>query len=404
VFIKRGVIVAMSDEAALAQFAERLNERTKPCPTVGVIKVSLNGRLLRVVANQPGQSGSLRVLANFQRQGKLDRAGVAECLDVFAPLVPHARQNPGAHPNIDLLLSVGEGQSLDLELIETPPDLFSKLADGTASVEQKQAAVNLLDRGLVRCAEKLADYTVGGAGIVLGEGGTWVTQSYGIACMNAGFSAFPMTRIGEHYYDKVPLKTQGWSERDFEAAGVRFIPGCFARKGAYIGSGTTIMPGGIVNIGAYVAGAGVMIDGGARVATGAQVGKAVKLGAGSGIEGILEPAGRLPTIVEDNVRIGANCELSGIIEQGAVIASGVIMASGKKIFDLRTNQLVEPRYMAIGDKYYEIPVIPANRVAVGGVYSKTDKLGVDCIVLLEKDAADTSLAQLPRNAELYVRL
>jgi hypothetical protein len=43
-------------------------------------------------------------------------------------------------------------------------------------------------------------------------------------------------------------------------------------------------------------------------------------------------------------------------------------------------------------------------VAVSGVYTKTDRLGIDCIVLLEKDAADTSLAQLPRNAALYVKL
>ena len=37
----------------------------------------------------------------------------------------------------------------------------------------------------------------------------------------------------------------------------------------------------------------------------AQIGKNVKYGAGSGIEGILEPAGRLASIVDDNVKIGA---------------------------------------------------------------------------------------------------
>jgi 2,3,4,5-tetrahydropyridine-2,6-dicarboxylate N-succinyltransferase len=257
---------------------------------------------------------------------------------------------------------------------------------------------------MVRCAEKLSNYTIGANGVELTGEGTWVTQSYGVACMNAGFSAFPMVKMGEHCYDKVPLKTEGWSAEDFEKAGVRFIPGSFARRGAYIGAGTTIMPGGIVNIGAYVEGSGVMIDGGARVATGAQVGKGVKLGAGSGIEGILEPAGRLPSIIEDNVRIGANCEVCGIVEEGAVVASGVVMASGKKIFDLRTNAEVEPRYMAIGEKFYEIPVIPRNRVAVSGVYSKTAELGIDCIVLLDKDASDTTLAQMPKNASLYVKL
>jgi 2,3,4,5-tetrahydropyridine-2,6-dicarboxylate N-succinyltransferase len=163
------------------------------------------------------------------------------------------------------------------------------------------------------------------------------------------------------------------------------------------------MPGGIVNVGAYVAGAGVMIDGGARVATGAQIGRGVKLGAGSGVEGILEPSGRLPTIIEDNVRVGANCELVGIIEEGSVIASGVVMASGKKIFDLRTNEPVEPRYISVNGAIFEVPVIPKRRVAVGGVYLRErSTFGTDCILLLEKDSSETSLAQLPRNSQLYI--
>ncbi|MEY4669826.1 MAG: hypothetical protein RL518_2525 [Pseudomonadota bacterium] len=394
----------MSADLARGHFAENLQRLTTACPEVGVIKLYLDGKLIRTIANVPGQSGSLRVFSHFQQNGELTTAAVAGCLEVFAPLVPEAKAAPGAHPNIDLLLGLGSDQVLRVETVRTSPELFSKLADGSASQSEKQGAVELLDKGLVRCAEKLSNYTTGSKGIELTGDGTWVTQSYAVACMNAGFSAFPMVQMGEHFYDKVPLKTEGWSEADFEKAGVRFIPGSFARRGAYIGAGTTIMPGGIVNIGAYVEGSGVLIDGGARVATGAQVGKAVKLGAGSGIEGILEPAGRLPSIIEDNVRIGANCEVCGIIEEGAVVASGVVMASGKKIFDLRTNAEVEPRYMAIGDTFVEIPLIPRNRVAVSGVYSKTERLGIDCIVLLEKDASDTSLAQIPKNAALYVKL
>ena len=394
----------MSADAARAHFAENLQRLTTPCPDVGLVKLSLNEKLIRAVANIPGQSGSLRVFSHFQKNGELTTEGVAGCLEVFAPLVEEAKASPGAHPNIDLLLGLRSEQVLRVEIVRTSPDLFAKLADGSASQIEKQGAVDLLDKGLVRCAEKLSNYIIGANGVELTGEGTWVTQSYAVACMNAGFSAFPMVKMGEHFYDKVPLKTEGWSAEDFEKAGVRFIPGCFARRGAYIGAGTTIMPGGIVNIGAFVEGSGVMIDGGARVATGAQVGKGVKLGAGSGIEGILEPAGRLPSIIEDNVRIGANCEVCGIVEDGAVVASGVVMASGKKIFDLRTNAEVDPRYMAIGEKFYEIPVIPRNRVAVSGVYSKTEQLGIDCIVLLDKDASDTSLAQMPRNASLYVKL
>jgi 2,3,4,5-tetrahydropyridine-2-carboxylate N-succinyltransferase len=394
----------MTSDAVKAQFNDNVNRLTKAVPQVALIKLFLDGQLIRTVANVPGQAGSLRVYANFQANGELPAKAVASCMEVFAPLLAEAKASPGAHPNIDLLLGLKEHQVLKVEVVEASPDLLSAVVSGSATQDQKREAVDLLDRGLVRCAEKLANYKVGVNGVELTGDGTWVTQPYAVACMNAGFSAFPMIKMGEHCYDKVPLKTEGWSQEDFDRAGVRFIPGSFARRGAFIGSGTTIMPGGIVNIGAYVVGSGVLIDGGARVATGAQIGKGVKLGAGSGIEGILEPQGRLPSIIEDDVRVGANCELCGIIEEGAVVASGVVMASGKKIFDLRTGSEVESRYMAIGDTFFEIPVIPKHRVAVGGVYNKTSTIGVDCIVLLEKDARDTSLAQMPKNSELYVKL
>jgi 2,3,4,5-tetrahydropyridine-2-carboxylate N-succinyltransferase len=394
----------MSPNNAREQFQSNLISMTQPCPQIGLIKIYLNDQLIRTVAAIPGQSGSLRVLAHCHREGRVTRDEAAKAMEVFAPFVQEAKDKPGAHPTIDLLLGLGADQSLRLEFIETVPDLFQKLSDGSASETEKRAAVELLDTGKVRCAEKLRKYRISDASVDLQSESTWVTQTYAVACMNAGFSAYPMAMMAGGFYDKVPLKTEGWSESDFAKAGVRFIPGSFARRGAYIGSGTTIMPGGIVNIGAHVAGGGVMIDGGARVATGAQIGKAVKLGAGSGVEGILEPAGRLPSIIEDNVRVGANCELCGIVEEGAVIASGVVMASGKKIFDLRTRLEVEPKYMMAGDTLCEIPVIPAHRVAVGGVYLKDHNFGVDCILLLEKDAADTTLAQLPRNAQLYLKV
>jgi 2,3,4,5-tetrahydropyridine-2,6-dicarboxylate N-succinyltransferase len=392
----------MTTQTNLSQFADNLERFTNQHADIGLIKVYLDGVLIRAIAHIPGQSGSLRVLATVQNSSAIDKASALSALEIFKPLVNEAKENPGKHPTIDLLSSLSDDQKLTLEFVRTPDFLFKKLADSIASQEEKHAAVMLLDQGLIRCAEQLTNYSLEISGIKLQQETTWTPQIYATSCLNAAFSAYPMRRMDEYFYDKVPLKTQGWSESDFERAGVRFIPGSFVRRGAYLGAGSVVMPGGIVNVGAYVAGAGVMIDGGARVATGAQVGKGVKLGAGSGIEGILEPPGRLPSIIEDNVRVGANCELMGIVEQGAVIASGVVMASGKKIFDLRTSSFIEPRYMALGESIFEIPVIPKNRVAVGGVYYKSSEIGIDCIVLLEKDSSETSLAKLPRNSRLYI--
>jgi 2,3,4,5-tetrahydropyridine-2,6-dicarboxylate N-succinyltransferase len=392
----------MSQEQTLAQFAHNLERFTKQHSDIGLVKVYLDGALIRAIAHIPGQSGSLRVLSSVQNSGTIDKGCALKALEIFNPLINQAKENPGKHPTIDLLLGLSDNQKLTLEFVKTPENLFKKLSDGTASSEEKHSAVMLLDQGLVRCAERLTDYSLEPGGVTLQNGATWTPQTYAAACLNAAFSAYPMKRMGEHFYDKVPLKTENWSDGDFERAGVRFIPGSFVRRGAYLGAGTVVMPGGIVNVGAYVAGSGVMIDGGARVATGAQIGKGVKLGAGSGIEGILEPPGRLPSIIEDNVKIGANCELMGIVEQDAVVASGVVMASGKKIYDLRTSAFIEPRYMSLGESIFEIPVIPRNRVAVGGIYNKSSNIGIDCIVLLEKDASDTSLAQMPKNSRLYL--
>jgi 2,3,4,5-tetrahydropyridine-2,6-dicarboxylate N-succinyltransferase len=394
----------MTELSAKEAFLENLARLIPEYPTTALAKITLEGKLIRIVAQVPGQSASLRILSHVQKDGKLTHKEIAAALEVFSPLLKDAKDNPGAHPTIDLLTGVSATQELGVELLTTSENLFAALLSGSASTAQKREGVMLLDEGKVRCAEKYQNYHITPQGITLDESGVWVTQNYAVACMNCAFSAFPMEMMGDGFYDKVPLKTSGWSESDFEKAGVRFIPGSFSRKGAFIGSGTTIMPGAIVNTGSYIAGQGVMIDGGARVATGAQIGRGVKLGAGSGVEGILEPQGRLPSIIEDNVRVGANCELCGIVEEGAVVASGVVMASGKKIFDLRTGLEVPPRYMAIGETIVEIPVIPKHRVAVGGVYQKTPQLGIDCIVLLEKDAQETSLAQLPKNTTLYIKV
>jgi 2,3,4,5-tetrahydropyridine-2,6-dicarboxylate N-succinyltransferase len=386
------------------EFQQRLERLTTPHPDVVLARLRLNGQLVKILAQVPGESASLRIVAHHQRDGVLPPSAVAACLEVFAPLIQEAQDTPGRHPTIDLLRWLGQHQTVAVELLRASPGLFTNILAGSASTEELRAGVDLLDRGLVRCAEKITPVRRGDNELLLEPNATWVPQPYAIACMHGTFSAFPMQRIGDHYYDKVPLKTDGWSELDFERAGVRFIPGSFVRRGAYLGAGTAVMPGGIVNVGAYVAGAGVLIDGGARVATGAQIGRGVKLGAGSGVEGILEPLGRLPSIVEDNVKIGATCEVTGIIEEGAIIASGVVMASGKKIFDLRTGEEVPPRYMAIGDKVVEIPVVPARRVAVAGTYAKSSSLSIDCVVLLEKDAGDTAVAQIPRNAQLYLKV
>lgn len=298
--------------------------------------------------------------------------------------------------------SIAMADNFKMEVVRSNvPDVFIRMQKGDFAEEVIKAGQDLLEAGAIRTAEKIHDLEKGKA--------VWHTQLYAVDAMNALFKRPNILMTDDKGrvvigYDKVPLLTANWTKEDFDKRGVRFIPGSFARAGAYIGFGTTLMPGSIVNSGAYIVGGGVMIDGGARVATGAQIGKAVKLGAGSGVEGILEPKGMLPTIVEDGVRVGANCELCGIVEEGALIASGVVMSKQKKIFDLRTGELQAPRYIQVGDKVLAVPYIPANRIAVPGVYIKSvqgRQFGIDCIHLLEKPANESDFMDIPKNADLY---
>lgn len=357
---------------------------------VGLIKVYNSENLVNIIPNLPGKQSSLRVFYGLQRNNELNRNAISEALDIFGDvLIAESKLNPGKHPNIDLLLNMKEGNNLRLDILETKhKNLFQKLNDKTATPEEKIEGMELLENGKIRTAEKI--------------NGIWQAQLYGIDAMNSVFSISDNFHMGNGFYDKVPLLTSNWNEERFKEAGVRFIPGSFARRGAYIGKGTVLMPGGIVNTGAHIAGDGVMIDGGARVATGAQVGKAVKIGAGTGLEGMLEPKGVLPTILEDNVRIGANCEIKGIIEKGSVVGSGVIMASGTKIYDERKKDYLEPLYIQVGEKILPMLHIPEDRIAVTGVYVKNgSSIGGTCVRLLEKPASETEFAQTEKNVTLY---
>lgn len=117
---------------------------------------------------------------------------------------------------------------------------------------------------------------------------------------------------------------------------IRLVPGGSAvRRGAHIGHSVTVMPPAYVNIGAFV-GEGSMIDSHALVGSCAQVGKRVHISAAAQIGGVLEPISALPVIIEDEVMVGGNCGLyeGVIIKKGAVIAAGVILTSGTRVYDL----------------------------------------------------------------------
>ena len=66
----------------------------------------------------PGKLGSLRLYNALAEKfnGKLDRTSAQQGIEWFAEHVEDAKQNPGKHPNIDLLFKVVE-EELNYSLI-----------------------------------------------------------------------------------------------------------------------------------------------------------------------------------------------------------------------------------------------------------------------------------------------
>ena len=170
-------------------------------------------------------------------------------------------------------------------------------------------------------------------------------------------SAFP-------FYDKDTLPLRAVTPSD----GVRIVPGGSAiRDGCYIGSAVICMPPMYINVGAYV-GDGTMVDSHALVGSCAQIGRRVHLSAAAQIGGVLEPAGALPVIIEDDVLVGGNCGVyeGTVVRERAVLAPGTILSAGTSVFDLVHDRV----YRREGDQPLEIPpgavVVPGARPIKSG--------------------------------------
>ena len=360
-------------------FSENLKSIPTREKTVLLRLYNERDELVSIIPNIPGRQGSIQVFQHIaDKKGKINLEAAKEGLRIFGEHVEDAQKNPGKHQKLELLLGLKKSDSLRIDIVESScKDLLTNLSGQKASAAECEVFIELLNQGKVRAAEKVK--------------GVWEPQPYTIDGVLNYFGTHGNERMEGKYWDKIPLKTANYTEEDFEQGGVRYAPGCMVRTGAYIGPRTVVMNLAFVNIGAYIAGEGCMIDGGARVASCAQIGKNVKFGAGSGIEGILEPAGRLASIVEDHVKIGAMCEVTGIIGEGSVIASGVIMASGKKIYDEDTGDFVPPLECVVGDKKFLLPVIPPYRLAVGGsLPSKKGNHNTDAVILKAGDLRDSA--------------
>ena len=208
-----------------------------------------------------------------------------------------------------------------------------------------------LNRGEIRAAERDA-------------AGKWLTNAWVKRGILLGFrmgAIVEMTPPGAplQFLDKDTYPIRRFSPDDR----VRIVPGGSSiRDGAYIAPGVVCMPPMFVNAGAYVD-EGTMIDSHALVGSCAQIGKRVHLSAAAQIGGVLEPAGAIPVIIEDDVIVGGNCGVyeGAIVRERAVLASGTIITGSTPVFDLVRGEI----YRRSADAPLEIPagavVVPGSR-------------------------------------------
>ncbi len=255
------------------------------------------------------------------------------------------------------------------QIIEQAFEERMNITPSTVSPEIKQAvldAIAALNNGSARVAEKIA--------------GEWVVHQWLKKAVLLSFRIWDNNVIDgaeSKYFDKVPMKYTDYSQADFEADGVRVVPGASVRTGSYIAKNVVVMPS-FVNIGAYVD-EGCMVDGWATVGSCAQIGKNVHLSGGVGIGGVLEPLQAGPTIIEDNCFIGARSEIveGVVVEEGAVISMGVYIGQSTRIFDRET-----------GETHYGR--VPAGSVVVpGNLPSKCGRYSLYAAIIVKKVDAQT---------------
>jgi 2,3,4,5-tetrahydropyridine-2-carboxylate N-succinyltransferase len=277
------------------------------------------------------------------------------------------------------------------ELAKTIDDAFEQRAGiGTATKgpvrEAVEAAIELLDRGKARVAERTPN-------------GSWRVNQWLKKALLLSFPLNDMAVIAggpgrASWWDKVGSKFDGWNEARFRAAGFRAVPGAVVRRSAYIAPGVVLMPS-FVNVGAYVD-EGTMIDTWATVGSCAQIGKRCHISGGAGIGGVLEPLQAEPVIVEDNCFIGARSEVAegAIVREGAVLAMGVFIGASTRIVDRATGEIFQgevPAYAVV------VPgAMPGNPLPDG-----RPGPALACAVIVkrvdEKTRAKTSINELLRD-------
>ncbi|MBK9155859.1 MAG: 2,3,4,5-tetrahydropyridine-2,6-dicarboxylate N-succinyltransferase [Chloracidobacterium sp.] len=250
--------------------------------------------------------------------------------------------------------------------------LFDKTEFGSADRELYEQFKAALRQGEIRAAERDAE-------------GNWHANTWVKKGILLGFRMGKMVEMSLptetlQFFDKdtFPLRPMTLDDR------IRIVMGGSAiRDGSYVAPGVVVVPPAYINVGAYVD-EGTMVDSHALVGSCAQVGKRVHLSAAAQIGGVLEPAGALPVIIEDEVLVGGNTGVyeGTIVRERAVLATGVILTRSTPLFDIPNSRIIRSE----GDKPLEVPagaVVVQGSRAISSGFGKENGLSIYCPIIIK---------------------
>jgi 2,3,4,5-tetrahydropyridine-2-carboxylate N-succinyltransferase len=251
-------------------------------------------------------------------------------------------------------------------------EMAAILAD-PALPEAHQLLLHALEQGSARAARRDPD-------------GAWRANAWVKTAILAGFRStgtVPMPGWPSPAFDRAAFPPRHFGLGD----GVRLVPGgSSVRRGACLMPGVVVMPPAYVNVGAFVD-EGTMVDSHALVGSCAQIGKRVHLSAAAQVGGVLEPAGAVPVVVEDDAFVGGLVGLfeGVVVRRRAVLAPGVLLTASTRIYDL-----VHGRELT-----REVPegavVVPGTRPAAGAFARERGlSLAAPCIVKYRDGGTDAA--------------
>ena len=243
-----------------------------------------------------------------------------------------------------------------------------------------------LNRGEIRAAEPDVSAKSGW------RVNAWVKKGILLGFRMGAIADMSIDATKQPFFDKSTYPVRTFTAAD----GVRIVPGGSSiRDGTYIGRGVICMPPMFVNVGAYV-GEGTMIDSHALVGSCAQVGKCCHISAGAQIGGVLEPAGALPVIVEDEVLVGGNSGVyeGTVVKRRAVLGTGTILNRSIPVYDLVRDAV----YSATDTEPLVIPeaaiVVPGSRAVSHPAGAKWSLSLQAAVIVKYRDAKTDARAQL----------